>query len=553
MNLNLRPIIEDIFYPYVGINSETGTKGENLAGSYFQRYFRSQPYFIAHPDYLGSYPVPEDPARRAVVWALVRGAGRRTVVMLHHLDVVSVEDYGDLGTLAFTPPELEAALRQRAGALAPEAQADLLSGEYIFGRGAADMKGGGAIQMALLSLLSREAALPGNLLLVAVPDEENLSAGMRSAVSLMTELRARFDLEYVLMINSEPHQRKEPAVGVLSGGSIGKLLPFVYVRGVLAHAGKSSEGVNPLAILGDIVRRLEMSLDLVEVQADAGEMSPPPTWLLARDNKKAYDVSMPLSAFGALSLQSLTNRPETTLQAILDTCAAAAAEMSAQINQAADQFHRITGRPARLRPWKPQTLPFDRFIEQARNNGGEAAYQAILAQTTAALRKGDLPLITAVWEMLDRLAQFGDVTQPLAVVGLLPPYYPSVTYYDRPAYRAFVEHLAGKLNRLAQDQWRQAYSLEAYFTGISDLSYSSLNSAQEVERTIARSMPFYGSYYQIPFEQISQISMPCINIGPWGKDFHKLTERVLKMDVFERTPQLALAAVREALEWGPIA
>ena len=33
-------------------------------------------------------------------------------------------------------------------------------------------------------------------------------------------------------------------------------------------------------------------------------------------------------------------------------------------------------------------------------------------------------------------------------------------------------------------------------------------------------------YYDIPFEEIKEISMAGINIGPWGKDFHKMTERV---------------------------
>lgn len=38
------------------------------------------------------------------------------------------------------------------------------------------------------------------------------------------------------MVNAEPHQRKTPEAGVIPGGSIGKILPFVYVRGILAHA-----------------------------------------------------------------------------------------------------------------------------------------------------------------------------------------------------------------------------------------------------------------------------------------------------------------------------
>jgi arginine utilization protein RocB len=43
--------------------------------------------------------------------------------------------------------------------------------------------------------------------------------------------------------------------------------------------------------------------------------------------------------------------------------------------------------------------------------------------------------------------------------------------------------------------------------------------------------------------------MPCINIGPWGRDVHRLTERVSKEDLFVRTPELLMAAIQKALQW----
>ena len=56
-------------------------------------------------------------------------------------------------------------------------------------------------------------------------------------------------------------------------------------------------------------------------------------------------------------------------------------------------------------------------------------------------------------------------------------------------------------------------------------------------------MPLYGDFYHIPVEAIEKISMPGINIGPWGKDFHKLTERVCREDLYERTPAIINRAV----------
>ena len=103
------------------------------------------------------------------------------------------------------------------------------------------MKGGGAVQISLLERYSRLKAFKGNVIVIAVPDEENLSAGMRSAVKHLADLKKQYDLNYKIMINSEPHQRKDPARGVFSEGSVGKIMPFIYVRGYLSHIGKVFE------------------------------------------------------------------------------------------------------------------------------------------------------------------------------------------------------------------------------------------------------------------------------------------------------------------------
>lgn len=61
-------------------------------------------------------------------------------------------------------------------------------------------------------------------------------------------------------------------------------------------------------------------------------------------------------------------------------------------------------------------------------------------------------------------------------------------------------------------------------------------------------MPLLGKCYDIPVEEIQKISMPCINIGPWGKDLHKLTERVNKEDLYWRTPRILNQAISIVLD-----
>lgn len=551
MNVPAGGDILDIFYPYVALNSESGTSRENLAAAFFRSHFETSPRFSGHPGLFGTHPVPADPAGRTVEWAMVRGRGGRTVVLMHHFDVVEIEDYGPLGALAFDPEKLEAALREHPEALDDESRADLEGRGFIFGRGAADMKAGGAIQMALLDAAAEDPDFEGNLLLLALPDEENLSAGMRAAVDLLAKLKERFGLEYVLMINSEPHQRKTPEAGVLSGGSIGKILPFVYVRGILAHAGKSPEGFNPLGILSGIVRRTEMSGKFADRLESDPEMSPPPTWLMARDSKEAYDVSMPLSAFGILSVQPLVNRPDRVLAALTGACESAAAEAAETAERSARLFRDRTGRSAGEGPaWtgdrKPRILSFGRLVREVRSSGS-GFLEDVRKEAEGRIRRGE-PLFRAVWSFVDELAGSLGESRPLVVTGFLPPYYPSVSHRDRPDFDAAVRSLAAHLSRRANALWGQDYELESYFTGISDLSYSSILDPGGIESLIRAEMPLYGDAYSIPFRRIAEISMPCVNIGPWGKDFHKKTERVSREDLTVRTPVLLAEAVRRVLD-----
>ena len=73
------------------------------------------------------------------------------------------------------------------------------------------------------------------------------------------------------------------------------------------------------------------------------------------------------------------------------------------------------------------------------------------------------------------------------------------------------------------------------------------NSNQDQGLSFLREMPMYGKGYELSFEDLQAIAMPCINIGPWGKDFHKLTERVCLSDLTQKTPRLLYRAIEIAL------
>ncbi|MBO4838289.1 MAG: M20/M25/M40 family metallo-hydrolase [Lachnospiraceae bacterium] len=545
--------IRDILAGYVKAESITCTHGEKDAEAYFLSCFQAQPYWQEHPELLGSYAVKDDLFERAVGYAMVCGTGPDTVVMIHHYDVVTTEDYKRFAPLAFSPAELEAELMKIRSGFPGEIREDLESGEWLFGHGVCDMKGGGAVQMALLSRYGESvrkdpASLPGNLIVLAVPDEENLSAGMRAAVLLLEELREKLGLRYRMMINSEPHQRRDPRIGVFSAGSVGKMLPFFYVRGFLAHVGKMFEGLNPLGLLGAIIRKTEGNTDLCDIVGT--EASPPPTWLYSRDRKIRYDVSMPLSAAGCLSVLSLNKTPAELMEMLGSLCREAFDEVLDDLGRQYASYRKATGRPACSLPWRTRADDFSQLYREAEEGYGEEfrrSFRQELQRLKQEYENGVMDLTECNFALVEHVFNYIDDLSPRVIYGLIPPYYPNVSNRYRTGSPEKILEIGSALEEYARSAFGQAYVTEEFYTGISDLSYSAVPDSEEIERTLKDTMPLYGSLYALPLKIVEKISMPCLNIGPWGKDFHKLTERVLKQDLLERTPRILHFAVEYIL------
>jgi arginine utilization protein RocB len=557
--------IQQLAQAFVGVPSHTGTRLETQVDAFYRDWFGRTPYFRRHPDHAGLHPLPDDPLGRSVAWALVRGGdAARTVILIHHYDTADIRDYGTLQPLAYDPAALTGRMAElaRAGRLAipPEALEDLDGGDWLFGRGVCDMKGGAAIEMALLEAYGEQAGFRGNLLMLGLPDEENLSAGMRGAVPLLHLLKARFGLDYRLLVNTEPHMRVQPDTGVLYEGSVGKIMPVVYVKGAAAHVGQVFNGFNPVLLMAEIVRRTELNPDFLEVVGT--EATLPPTWLYCKDQKDYYDVSLPLAAAGYLNLLTLVQSPGEHLERLRGVCREAFAAVIAQMEASHREYRRRAGLAPASLPWQPDVRTFDELERQAERQGG-AAYAAAKAargaELKAAIAAGRTGLAEASVALIELALDHSGLQTPVAVLALAPPYYPSVSnrqMRDRlqgdPGARPdqpflALGGLAEDLRRYARAAWDQPYGVVEYFNGLSDLSYAIYHFDPSVMAATRALMPLWGENYSIPFAEIRELSVPVMNIGPWGKDFHKNTERVYLPDLCRRTPALVQEAIRLAL------
>ncbi|WP_421593511.1 M20/M25/M40 family metallo-hydrolase, partial [Shinella sp. M27] len=290
--------------------SVTGSPDEAAFSERLRAHLAETPYFKRHPDQLFTVDSHGEPMTQNVV-ALVRGRGRRTVVMAGHFDTVSIANYGTLAPLACDPEPLTEALLQELrsrplnGAEA-KALKDFESGDFIAGRGLLDMKSGLAAGISALERFAGLEAPDGNILFVATPDEENRSRGMRSLRNALLEIARRFDLDIVGGINLDASscERDGEEGRAVYLGSIGKFAPFAFVIGRPTHAGYPFNGTSAHRISAEIVRAMDTVPELSDEAF--GERSPPPVCLEARDIRDGYDVTTPDRVW--LSFNWLTHR-----------------------------------------------------------------------------------------------------------------------------------------------------------------------------------------------------------------------------------------------------
>jgi len=177
--LNSQKKIKNTLMDLISIQSDTGTLLEKDIEKYIYEWLQKLDYFQKSTNNFGYYALKEDSLERSVVWALVKGIGMKTVVLINHHDAVDSYDYQTLRKFAYHPDLLKDMLRTTK--TTKEVQDDLKSEEWIFARGSCDMKAGIAIQLSIIEQFSKKQKFNGNILIISVPDEESLSLGMRSS------------------------------------------------------------------------------------------------------------------------------------------------------------------------------------------------------------------------------------------------------------------------------------------------------------------------------------------------------------------------------------
>ena len=447
-------------------------------------------------------PILGDAGARSNVFALKHGRSKRTIVLTGHFDVVAIDGYGELQSLAFDAEKLlsQTIAKLKASGENPLALKDFESGEFLPGRGLLDMKAGLAAGLAAAENYSGDATL----LFIAVSDEEDRSAGARAAAPRLREIAEQHGLDIALVINLDAisDQGDGSRARVATMGSIGKQLLTAYVVGKEAHAGYPQDGANAAYLAAELLSEFELAPELSETTGD--EVAAPPTCLHAKDLKQGYNVTTPHASWIYWNTMQHRRSAQEVFDISLALATRAMVRASLRVNCAVS-IHSYAEVVTRV-------LPFT--VKQ------KAAEIALLTHLDFPERAKMLTQF--VW------AQSG-LVGPAVVLGFGSIPYPAVSLANSAVEQKIIKAL----------QPLGIGTLQ-YFAGISDMSF--FGQASGDLSVVAANTPIWGTSFVMP----EGAGYPCINIGPWGRDYHHWLERLHGPYAFDILP-LALLAVIAAV------
>lgn len=505
------------------------SKEENEASEFIYDYLSKIKYFQDNKEYLIRYKIENDVYDREVICAIVMGNTNNTLILSGHFDVVGIEEFGDFKDNAFDIKSIEDNLKTLD--LSENNKKDLYSGEWIYGRGSCDMKGGLSASMAVLEEYSKQENRDGNLIFLAVPEEETYSIGMREAAKLLSNLKNKYNLNYKLMIIPEPNDR-ENNKHTLHIGTVGKCMPAVMVQGVKAHIMSYYNGLNPLSILSGIFEETEGSLKLVDSYKN--EKTPPPLWSYFKDLKYEYDVSIPFRAAGYFTVLHFSRTPEEIINEIKKVSMEA---FNKFLNKFKKEYKEYNNKELE-EYYKSEVYTLSELIEKLKSRKDfEAFYQNLKKEISIKIREEKETYPNTTILAMEKILDYANFQYPFVLISFSPPYYPAV-------HSDFIhgkEKYGSKYFKVIEEEYKKLYNIDVicnnYMTGISDASYSAVNTKYDY-KIFSENMIVWGNEYSIDFNSIEDINIPAIIFGPWGKDLHRVTERVNKKSLLEEFPNI---------------
>lgn len=532
--------IKELTLDLVRIRSVVGTKEESDVSMRIHEILSDLPYYKANPEHLFYVDNVNDPLGRKSLMAILKGqkeSNNKACVLIGHIDTVGTSDYGALEEYATDPHVLIERLSELN--LPAHVREDLISGNYLFGRGVLDMKSGVSV---IINLLEKAAEDPenfsGNLVVAFVTDEEGNSKGMLSCVPELVRIKKQHSFNYQIALDTDYTSIRtllDPN-RYLYAGTVGKLMPSFLVVGKETHVGDPFGGLDSNELAAKLVEKINLSVDLSDEYM--GETTVPPVTLRLKDLKPEYSVQTNRETSVYFNFSTHISTPDVVLKKLKKVAEESFEEVIRKLNLEYLTFTKKMNLPHKQLPWRSSVYTYDEVYDAVLKT--EPMLKSLLDDEARKIMKSGVTDEREIsLHLVRKLHTLWGEKDPMMILYFSPPYYPHMAVTGKTPEEV---RLLKILDDLAVERDVHPIKARKFYPYISDLSYFSLPEEESVE-SLKRNMPGFGTAYILPLEEIRELDLPVTNIGPYGFDAHQYTERIEVDYSFYTLPDLVLKTV----------
>ena len=540
--------ILDLTKELVAIPSMNNTIGERVIAEYIADMLRKLPYFQKHPEQVIVQPLKNDSFGRINVFGIVKGEKSNcndTMILHGHIDTVGIEDFGAIAEYAFDCDKLPEKIREVTKD--EDVIRDIDSGEWLFGRGASDMKCGVAVNFVLTKHMSeRVSEMDGNIIFMINPVEENQHTGIMDSLEILEKLKAEEKFKYVMSINTDfiaPAYLGD-TTKYFHAGAVGKILPCFYIIGKPTHAGQGFEGFSASMTASEIVRQMDLRSEFADCYN--GEYTLPPIALKMKDLKPAYNVQTTFSAFVYFNYFIHSMSMVSIMERLKEVAKIALYSVMAHTNEKYSVYCDMTGMEYKQINYPLEVLEYNELYERVKS-----LYDGDIEDVIAKITKSGLENKTdsreISREITETLCTMANINTPTVVVFIAPPYCPRNTLKSNvPEEKEMLESVNGLLKEIAEETGENLRLMQ-FFPVLTDSSYLKIDDDQQSIDALIKNFPDFKGLYNVPIESIQRLNIPAFNFGCLGKDAHKWTERVNTAFSFGILPSIIQKTIEKFL------
>lgn len=535
---------------FVRIESIVNTTGEIAIADKLYELISALPYFKENPNQLNKSRTLDDEYERYNVLAFVEGSkditNNKTVILMGHIDTVGIEDYTNLKDVACSPSELMERLKEEP--LANLVKDQLNSGEWYFGRGVLDMKSGVASHLSLLKYYAEHPEeLSGNLVFFAECDEEVSSKGVLSGLKDLKKWKQEYGFNYIGLINSDfvaPLYEGDENRYIYKG-TVGKLLPSFFITGAETHVGSAFEGLDPNYIAAELTRQISYNPQLCD--SFLGETPAPPVSLKQIDLKPNYTVQTALSAYVYFNFFIHSWSPRDVLNKLSEQAEIAFENALNTLNERYEKFNKITDQPSRKLPWKTRVLIYEDMTKELEEEHGEKFKRHMEGFKSNLLLDESLDTRMFAARVVEEEWNWMKDKSPAIILFYSSLYSPCLALTGKDDREVNLSEALDKAVEAIQPEYAHPIVTKNFFPYICDMSCVAISDDDNAVRAVMDNNPGWGTKHYVNYQDIRDINVPAINIGPYGYDAHKKFERIEIKYSTEVVPKITNEVIRHLI------